>query len=126
MAYRKLGRTSSQRKAMLRDLTTDLLTKWLVKCKFKNWTQHHNGTEVTEDDKKDRAAEIAKELSDNKKWKSHGKGISIAELRALKLKIEDYGKDEQLRFLIRDYYNAMDEYVRMKNINLFIQNRVFL
>lgn len=109
-----------------RDLTTDLLTKWLVKYKFKNWTQHHNGTEVTEDDKKDRAAEIAKELSDNKKWKSHGKGISIAELRALKLKIEDYGKDEQLRSLIRDYYNAMDEYVRMKNINLFIQNRVFL
>lgn len=109
-----------------RDLTTDLLTKWLVNYKFKNWTQHHNGTEVTEDDKKDRAAEIAKELSDNKKWKSHGKGISIAELRALKLKIEDYGKDEQLRSLIRDYYNAMDEYVRMKNINLFIQNRVFL
>ena len=26
MAYRKLGRTSSQRKAMLRDLTTDLLS----------------------------------------------------------------------------------------------------
>ena len=25
MAYRKLGRTSSQRKAMLRDLTTDLI-----------------------------------------------------------------------------------------------------
>lgn len=109
-----------------RDFTTDLLTKWLVNYKFKNWTQHHNGTEVTQDDKKERAAEIAKELSDNKKWKSHGKGISIAELRALKLKIEDYGEDERLRSLIRDYYNAMDEYVRMKNINLFIQNRVFL
>lgn len=109
-----------------RDLTIDLLTKWLVNYKFKNWTQHHNGTEVTQDDKKERAAEIAKELSDNKKWKSHGKGISIAELRALKLKIEDYGEDERLRSLIRDYYNAMDEYVRMKNINLFIQNRVFL
>ena len=25
MAYRKLGRTSSQRKAVLRDLTTDLI-----------------------------------------------------------------------------------------------------
>lgn len=25
MAYRKLGRTSSQRKALLRDLTTDLI-----------------------------------------------------------------------------------------------------
>ena len=30
MAYRKLGRTSSQRKAMLRDLTTDLLVKVTV------------------------------------------------------------------------------------------------
>lgn len=65
-------------------------------------------------------------MSDNKKWKSHGKGISIAELRALKLKIEDYSKDAKLRPLIREYYNAMDEYVRMKNINLFVQNRVFL
>ena len=55
-----------------------------------------------------------------------GHGISIAELRALKLKIEDYSKDANLRPLIREYYNAMDEYVRMKNINLFVQNRVFL
>lgn len=109
-----------------RDLTTDLLTKWLANYKFKNWTKHKDGSDVTSDEKKLRAIEIAKELSDNKKWKSHGKGISIAELRALKLKIEDYSQDVQLRSLIRDYYNAMDEYVRMKNINLFIQNRVFL
>lgn len=109
-----------------RDLTTDLLTKWLVNYKFKNWTNHNDGSPVTKEEKEVRAVEIAKELSDNKKWKSHGKGISIAELQALKLKVEDYGKDTKLRHLIRDYYNAMDEYVRMKNINLFIQNRVFL
>lgn len=30
MAYRKLGRTSSQRKAMLRDLTTDLLINEVI------------------------------------------------------------------------------------------------
>ena len=106
-----------------RDLTTDLLTKWLVNYKFKNWTKHQDGSTVTPDEKE---LEIAKNLSDNKKWKSHGKGISIAELRALKLKIEDYSKDANLRPLIREYYNAMDEYVRMKNINLFVQNRVFL
>lgn len=53
-------------------------------------------------------------------------GISIAELQALKLKVEDYSQNTNLRPLIREYYNAMDEYVRMKNINLFIQNRVFL
>ena len=109
-----------------RDLTTDLLTKWLANYKFKNWTKHHDGSEVTSNEKELRAIEIAKNLSDNKKWKSHGKGISIAELNALKLKIEDYSKDADLRPLIREYYNAMDEFVRMKNVNLFIQNRVFL
>lgn len=109
-----------------RDLTTDLLKKWLVKYKFKNWTHHSNNTCVTEEEKQQRAIEIAQELSDNNKWKSHGKGISIAELSDLKLKIEDYSKEDDLRALIRDYYNTMDEYVRMKSISLFIQNRVFL
>lgn len=109
-----------------RDLTTDLLQKWLVKYKFKNWTHHSNNTYVTEEEKLQRAIEIAQELSDNNKWKSHGKGISIAELSDLKLKIEDYSKEDELRVLIRDYYNTMDEYVRMKSISLFIQNRVFL
>lgn len=109
-----------------RDLTTDLLTKWLATYKFKNWTIHKDGNAVTKEEKKSRAVEIAKELSDNKKWKSHGKGISISELRALKLKIEDYSDNLELRTLIRDYYNTMDEFIRMKNVNLFIQNRVFL
>lgn len=109
-----------------RDLTTDLLTKWLANYKFKNWTHHQDDTPVTPEEKQLRAVEIATELSDNKKWKSHGKGISIEELRTLELKIEDYGENPHLRSLIRDYYNAMDEYVRMKNINIFIQNRVFI
>lgn len=109
-----------------RDLTTDLLTKWLANYKFKNWIHHKNNTLVTPEEKQSRAVKIATELSNNKKWKSHGKGISIEELRALGLKIEDYGEDSHLRSLIRDYYNAMDEYVRMKNINIFIQNRVFI
>lgn len=109
-----------------RDLTTDLLTKWLATYKFKNWTAHKDGTSVTKEDKENRAVEIAKELSNNKKWKSHGKGISISELRDLKLKIEDYSDNQELRTLIRDYYNTMDEFIRMKNVNLFIQNRVFL
>lgn len=109
-----------------RDLTTDLLTKWLATYKFKNWTVHKDGTSVTKEDKENRAVEIAKELSDNKKWKSHGKGISISELRDLKLQIEDYSDNQELRSLIRDYYNTMDEFVRMKNVNLFIKNRVFL
>lgn len=109
-----------------RDLTIDLLKKWLVIYKFKNWNQHRDGRPVTPKDKEQRAEDIAKELSNNNIWKSHGKGITISELTELKLRIEDFSEDNNLRPLIRDYYNAMDEYVRMKHHQLFIHNRVFL
>ncbi len=109
-----------------RDLTIDLLKKWLVVYKFKNWNKHHDGKPVTPTEKEKRAEDIARDLSDNKMWKSHGKGITISELTALKLRIEDFSGDADLRPLIRDYYNTMDEYVRMRNIPLFIHNRVLL
>ena len=109
-----------------RDLTIDLLKKWLVDYKFKNWNNHHDGRPVTPKEKEKRAEDIARDLSDNKRWKSHGKGITISELTALKLRIEDFSGDVNLRPLIRDYYNTMDEYVRMRNIPLFIHNRVLL
>ncbi len=109
-----------------RDLTIDLLKKWLVVYKFKNWNKHHDGNPVTPTEKEKRAEDIARDLSDNKMWKSHGKGITISELTALKLRIEDFSGDADLRPLIRDYYNTMDEYVRMRNISLFIHNRVLL
>jgi len=109
-----------------RDLTIDLLKRWLVEYKFKNWNKHKNGKTVTTGEKEKRAEKIAKDLSDNNIWKSHGKGITISELTALKLRIEDFSGDLKLRPLVRDYYNAMDEYIRMRNINLFIHNRVFL
>lgn len=109
-----------------RDLTIDLLKKWLVVYKFKNWNTHHDARPVTTAEKEKRAEDIARDLSDNKLWKSHGKGITISELTALKLRIEDFSGDADLRPLIRDYYNTMDEYVRMRNIPLFIHNRVLL
>lgn len=109
-----------------RDLTIDLLMKWLVDYKFKNWNQHRNGNPVTPDEKRQRAENIAKQLSDNNTWKSHGKGITISELTNLKLKIEDYTNNPALRHLIRDYYITMDEYVRTHKLRLFIHDRVSL
>lgn len=109
-----------------RDLTVDLLKKWLVNYKFKNWNNHKNGIPVTLQEKQQRAEDIAKELSNNNTWKSHGKGITISELTNLKLKIEDYSNDLVLRPLIRDYYNTMDEYVRTHKLGLFIHDRVFI
>lgn len=109
-----------------RDLTIDLLKKWLVTYKFKNWNNHKNGNPVTLVEKQQRAEDIAKKLSNNNTWKSHGKGITIAELTGLKLRIEDYSDDLVLRPLIRDYYNTMDEYVRTHKLSLFIHDRVFI
>jgi Serine dehydrogenase proteinase len=80
-----------------KELTVDLLKKWLVKYKFKNWAVHTStpnlvGQVVTPEEKIQRAEEIADKLGDNKVWKSHSRPINIETLeKDLKLKIEDYG-----------------------------------
>lgn len=109
-----------------RDLTIDLLKKWLVKYKFKNWTNHSDGRVVTLEEKEERAAKIAAHLSDNNDWKSHGRPINIEALKELKLKIEDYSDNTELRTKIRDYYETMSDYVRLKGFPIFIHDRIFL
>ena len=107
-----------------RDLTIDLLEKWLVLYKFKNWNTHTDtGETVTNEEKKQRAKEIAAHLSNNNDWKAHGRPINIDALKQLKLKIEDYSEDEDLRLLIRDYYETMSDFVNMKGYPIFIHNR---
>lgn len=107
-----------------RDLAITMLEKWLVQYKFKDWTRHSNGNPVTEKEKVRRAQNIAKTLSDNNKWKSHGRPISMDTLSSeLKLKIEDYGKDATLNKLIGEYYNHMEEYISQHKYTNFIQTR---
>lgn len=109
-----------------KDLTIDLLKKWLVKYKFKNWTTHHNGRPVTDEEKKQRAEEIAGHLSNNNDWRSHGRPINIESLNELKLKIEDYSELADLRKAIREYYETMSDYMRLKGYGIFIHDRIFL
>lgn len=68
-----------------KNLTITLLKRWLVEYKFRDWTTHATnpaklGQPVTEAEKKDRAEEIAKLLSDNKIWHSHGRKIGVQTL----------------------------------------------
>ena len=98
-----------------RDLTVDLLKKWLVQYKFKNWTTHQTtpsllGQPVTLAQKEDRAKEIAVDLGDTSKWKSHGRPINIQALKDMKLKIEDFGSDAILKDHIRSYYEFLRDY----------------
>lgn len=112
-----------------KNLTITLLKKWLVEYKFKDWIAHNTnpmkkGQPVTDDEKKQRAEEIAKILGDNKFWHSHGRMIGIETLRTvLKLKIEDYSKDISLRTMIRQYNDLIVEYIAKTNFRLFLHSR---
>jgi hypothetical protein len=117
-----------------KELTITLLKKWLVKYKFKNWTQHSTtpellGKEVTEKEKEDRAEEIADELGNNKTWKSHGRPINMETLvndSKLRLKIEDFGKNSERQKLIREYYNLLSDYLKKSGIIIFVHSREFI
>lgn len=114
-----------------KDLTIDLLEKWLVKYKFKNWNTHRSNLElinspVTEDEKIEKAKIIAQHLSNNNKWKSHGRPININALKELGLEIEDYSDNEIKRKLIREYYDLASDYVANKGFRYFIQTRNFI
>lgn len=110
-----------------RDLTIDLLQKWLVKYKFKNWNTHSNsGKSVTDDEKRDKAIEIASILNDHSRWKSHGRPINIDVLREIGLQIEDYSKNKKQSEMIREYYNCAREYMNDYNIVSFIHTRRFI
>jgi hypothetical protein len=110
-----------------KELTVSLLKEWLVKYKFKNWTLHRTsnpGSAVTEDEKQQRAEEIARLLGDNKIWHSHGRFIGINTLQTiLRLEIDDYSKDQNLYSPIRVYNDMICQYIARLNFQLFLHSR---
>lgn len=96
-----------------RDLSIDLLKKWLVQYKFKDWNHHRTtnpGSPVTIAEKSARAEEIAAALSNHKKWFSHGRVLNVAKLTELRLEIDDYSLDGPLRNAIRNYNDMLSAY----------------
>ncbi|MHA1728628.1 MAG: SDH family Clp fold serine proteinase [Promethearchaeota archaeon] len=90
----------------------DLVVEWLAKYKFKNWnfTETHK-LKVTDVIKTNRAKEIAKELLDHSKWRSHGRSIKINELEEFGLKInkledniEIYKIIYEIQMLLKIYF----------------------
>lgn len=57
-------------------LSTNLVSDYLKKYKFKNWTNHHDGSPVTDDDKEKRAEKIATQLCEHSIWLSHSSRIT--------------------------------------------------
>ena len=110
-----------------RDLSVELIKKWLVQYKFKNWKTHHTtniGVDVTLAEKESRAQEIAGILSSNKIWHSHGRMIGMNTLRSvLRLQIDDFGLDRELARSIRIYSDTLSEYLQRHGYDFFLYNR---
>ena len=114
-----------------RDLTIDLLKDWLVRYKFKNWNTHNTnpallGLPVAVEEKNARATEIATELNNSNRWKSHGRPINISVLNELRLQIEDYTNNIPLRTLIRGYSELLSDFVINNNLPIFTHTRKYI
>ncbi len=70
--------------------SVDLVTRYLRDYKFKSWTRHSNGREVTDEERERVATDIAEKLCNHGLWKAHSHGIQRETARSvLGLKITD-------------------------------------
>lgn len=111
-----------------REHSVDLLKRWLVAYKFKNWHKTETrGLKVTATMKTDRAKKIANSLNDTRRWRSHGRGISIQVIRnTLNLVVEDFGSDPALSDLntkVRSHYRLLQDYMGRMSKSFTIQTR---
>lgn len=113
-----------------RELSHELLTDWLSTYKFKNWRTHSStGIEVTEEAKRKRAEEIAAALSDNERWRSHGRMISRDTLTSpsekLRLKIEKIEDSRNLAAALADYVGLLKDHMQREQLGLFVHTREY-
>lgn len=111
-----------------REHSVDLLKRWLVKYKFKDWKiTKDRKRKVTMAMKTSRAAEIAKKLNNTRMWRSHGRGLSIEVLRNdLNLLVEDLGTDDKLKELnvrARAFYRLLQDYMARRGHSFAIHTR---
>lgn len=117
------------------NFSVELVQNYLFKYKFKFWDVHSTtGERVTDEEKMERAKDIASKLCNHSYWKSHGRGITretaLSELKLLITKSEDIaGLDRSLkRFWALLFYIferaaiykifLSDDYTILKNIQI--------
>lgn len=108
-----------------RDLSVDLLKKWLVEYKFKNWEEHrttNKGKPVTKQEKEERAEQIAKDLANHKRWRSHGRNLDVEKLKELRIEIDDYSDNEKLRDAVREYNDPLTGYIDRMGMHFILHN----
>ncbi len=83
------------------EYAVEMVKEWLVKYKFKNWNHTKTrGIPVTQKMKEDRAAEIAHDLNNHNKWKTHGRSLKKEDLEGIKLNITDIEQNSELKDIV--------------------------
>ena len=108
-----------------RELSNELLMKWLSQYKFKTWEKTESrDLPVTDQMRKDRAKEIADALNKTERWHSHGRGIDMKTLQEeVGLRIEDYGTNLQLQGEIREYFGLLRDYMGREKLFMFVHTK---
>lgn len=105
-----------------RELSVELLVKWLSRYKFKGWKQTETrGVEVTDEMKEQRAKRIAALLNDTARWHSHARGIDARTLRdEVGLKIDELTADSKLYGSITSYFDLLKDYMGRQELYSFV------
>ncbi len=99
-----------------------LVTEWLAQYKFKYWDAHSStGQPVTEEDKKQRAQQIADKLCKHSDWLTHSRSITIKDLEDMRLQITDYSKSAALNEAITRYYTLLRMTLDSTNIYKIVE-----
>ncbi len=107
-----------------RELSVELLKEWLVKYKFKNWSETETRKlPVTDEMRQDRAVEIARSLNATAEWHSHSRGISMEVARKdLNLQIDDIRENAKLHKSVADYETLLYDYRGRRGHFQFVHN----
>ena len=108
-----------------RELSIELLVKWLSSYKFKNWTKTESRQlAVTDEMKERRAKEIAALLNNPERWHSHGRAIDMQTLQEeVELKIRNLADNHALHQEIRDYFELLKDYMHREKLVSFVHTR---
>ena len=105
-----------------RELSVELLVKWLSKYKFKGWDRTETrGVEVTDTMKEECAQNIAALLNDTARWHSHARGIDVKTLRdEVGLRIDNLTDEPKLYRFIRAYFDLLKDYMGRQELYSFV------
>lgn len=120
----KLDAADLRQYELAAELSVRLIRDWLVRYKFKDWSRHGStGEAVSYVEKVKRAEAVARALSDQERWGTHGRGINREVLAELRLKIDNLESDAKLSNLTKEYFWFFRDFAFKEEAQSLVHNR---